>query len=168
MRYDGYVKKIQQDYVRSMLFGFEDSLVSTTGVIAGVSAGSQDSQVILLAAGVTIIVEALSMGAGQFLSERAVHQMDRQHSDNLLLGAGLMFGSYFLAGFIPLLPVMLFDFPTSIYVSVSSAFIGLFVLGYIKGKVVQTAPLRSGLEILLIGGAATVLGLLAGWLFRTT
>lgn len=78
------------------------------------------------------------MGAGQFLSERAVHQMDRQHSDNLLIGGGLMFGSY------------------------------LFALGYIKDKVVQSKPLRSGFEILLIGGAATLLGLLAGWIFQTT
>lgn len=151
-----------------MLFGFEDSLVSTTGVIAGVSAGSQDPHVILLAATVTILVEALSMGAGQFLSERAVHQMDTGHSDNLLLGAGLMFISYLLAGLVPLIPVILFAFPMSISVSVSSAFIGLFLLGYIKGKIVQTAPVRSGVEILLIGGAATVLGLVAGWLFRTT
>lgn len=162
------MKKIHQDYLRSILFGFEDSLVSTTGVIAGVSAGSHDPKVVLLAAVVTIIVEALSMGAGQFLSERAVHQMDRHHSDNLLVGGALMFGSYFLAGFIPLLPVILFAFPVSIFISVGSAFLGLFVLGYLKGKVVQAAPLRSGLEILLIGGAAALLGLMAGWLFRTT
>jgi VIT1/CCC1 family predicted Fe2+/Mn2+ transporter len=166
-RYAREVRRLNPDYIRSILFGFEDSLVSTTGVIAGVSAGSGDPKVILLAAGVTVIVEALSMGSGQFLSERAVHQMDRKHSDSLLIGAGLMFSSYFSAGFIPLLPVMLLPFPVSVYVSISSAFIGLFVLGYIKGKVVSTKPLRSGLEILLIGGAATVLGLLAGWFFHT-
>lgn len=162
------MKKIHQDYVRSILFGFEDSLVSTTGVIAGVSAGSHDPKVILLAAVVTIIVEALSMGAGQFLSERAVHEMDKRHSDNLLLGGFLMFTSYFVAGFIPLLPVFLFPFPVSIYISVGSALIGLFALGYIKGRVVETKPLRSGLEILLIGGAATFLGMLAGVFFRVS
>lgn len=162
------MKVRHQDYVRSVLFGFEDSLVSTTGVIVGVSAGSRDPKVILLAASVTIIVEALSMGAGQFLSERTVHQIDKQHLDNPIAGAVLMFVSYFLAGLIPLLPIIIISFPTSIYVGVTSALTGLFVLGYIKGKIVQVSPLRSGLEILTIGGAATVLGLLAGWLFRTT
>ena len=57
--------KIHQDYFRSILFGFEDSLVSTTGVIAGVAVGSRDAQTILLAAIVTMIVEALAMGAWQ-------------------------------------------------------------------------------------------------------
>lgn len=168
MRYDEHMKIPHQDYVRSLIFGFEDSLVSTTGVIAGVSAGSHDPNVILLAASVTIIVEALSMGAGQFLSERAVHQMDNGHSDSLMTGAGLMFASYFIAGLIPLTPILLFTFPTSIYISVGSAFIGLFILGYVKGKVVKSPPLRSGLEILFIGGTATILGMIAGWLFRTT
>jgi VIT1/CCC1 family predicted Fe2+/Mn2+ transporter len=160
--------KLQQDYVRSVLFGFEDSLVSTTGVIAGVSAGSHDPSIILLAASVTIIVEALSMGAGQFLSERTVHQLDLRHSDSLLLGGGLMMVSYFVAGFIPLIPVLLFPFPASIYTSIVSALISLFILGYIKGKVVRTNPWRSGLEIFVIGGAATALGMLAGLFFRTT
>lgn len=159
--------KLQQDYVRSVLFGIEDSLVSTTGVIAGVSAGSHDPSTILLAATVTIIVEALSMGAGQFLSERTVHQLDNHHSDNLLLGGGLMTFSYFVAGFIPIIPVLLFTFPISVYISIGCALIGLFILGYIKGKVVRSSAWRSGLEILLIGGAATILGALAGWLFRT-
>lgn len=160
------MKKIDQDYFRSILFGFEDSLVSTTGVIAGVAVGSQDAKSIVLAAVVTIIVEALSMGAGQFLSERAVHQMDKRHSDNLLVGSMLMFGSYFLAGLIPLFPVLLFAFPVSIYVSIALAFIALFALGYVKGRVVNAKPLRSGLEILVIGGVATTLGIVAGWFFR--
>lgn len=160
------MKNIHQDYFRSILFGFEDSLVSTTGVVAGVAVGSQDPKSILLAGVVTIIVEALSMGAGQFLSERAVHQMDKQHSDSLFVGSVLMFLSYFFAGFFPLLPVIVLSFPVSVYVSVAFAFLALFVLGYVKGRIVGSAPLRSGLEILAIGGTATVLGILAGLFFR--
>ena len=62
------MRRLSPDYLRSIIFGFEDSLVSTTGVIAGVSIGTQDSKVILLAGAVAIAVEALSMGAGQFPS----------------------------------------------------------------------------------------------------
>ena len=162
------MKKLHADYVRSIIFGFEDSLVSTTGVIAGVSTGIQDPKIILLAASVTIVVEALSMGAGQFLSERSVHQMEKTHTDNLVLGGGLMFGSYAIAGIIPLVPIVLFPFPTSIFASIALAFLSLFLLGFVKGKIVQVHPLRSGLEMLVIGGAATLLGVLAGYFFRTT
>lgn len=162
------MRALKPDYVRSLVFGFEDSLVSTTGVIAGVSAGSHDPSVVVLAAAVTIVVEALSMGAGQFLSERAVHQMDGRHKDNLLVGAGFMFGSYALAGLVPLLPVILFPFPSSIIVSLAAALVGLFILGVLKGRIVGAAPVRSGLEMLIIGGVATVLGALAGYFFRVT
>jgi VIT1/CCC1 family predicted Fe2+/Mn2+ transporter len=162
------MKRLHADYIRSIIFGFEDSLVSTTGVIAGVSTGTQDPKIILLAASVTIVVEALSMGAGQFLSERSVHQMEKTHTDNLVLGGSLMFGSYAVAGIIPLVPVMLFSFPTSVFVSIALAFLSLFALGYIKGKIVQVSPLRSGVEILAVGGVATLLGVLAGYFFRTT
>lgn len=160
--------KFNSNYLRSITFGFEDSLVSTTGVIAGVSTGTQDPKVILLAASVTIVVEALSMGAGQYLSERAVQQMERRQDSNLLIGGGLMFTSYAVAGLIPLLPVALLPFPNSVFVSIALAFAGLFLLGYVKGKIVHVKPMRSGLEILIIGGVATLLGVLAGYFFRTT
>ena len=160
--------KLHVDYLRSIIFGFEDSLVSTTGVIAGVSTGTQDPKIILLAASVTIIVEALSMGAGQFLSERAVQQMEQKYDSNLIIGGSLMFVSYAAAGLIPLLPVVLLPFPNSVFASICLAFLSLFALGYVKGKVVGVKPVRSGLEILLIGGVATLLGVLAGYFFRTT
>ena len=93
--------------------------------------------------------------------------MDDQHSDSLFAGALLMFGSYFVAGFIPILPVLFLPFPVSVYASVGCAFLGLFILGYMKGKVVRIPPIRSGLEMLFIGGIATILGVFVGTLFRT-
>jgi len=65
---------IHEDYLRSIIFGFQDSLVSTTGVIVGVAAGSNSKELVILAGIVAITVESLSMGAGQFMSEKTVHQ----------------------------------------------------------------------------------------------
>ncbi|MBI2049519.1 VIT1/CCC1 transporter family protein [Candidatus Roizmanbacteria bacterium] len=147
-------KNIHEDYLRSIVFGFQDSLVSTTGVIAGVS--------------VTITVESLSMGGGQYISEKSVHQMDKtgKHTDNLYFGALLMILSYFLGGLIPLLPVIALELPISITISIISALIGLFVLGFIKAKLVKVNPLRSAMEIFVLGGLATIIGLIVGRLFQ--
>ena len=60
--------KINQDYIRSLVFGFQDALVSTTGIVVGISVGVHNKQFIILSALVAISVEALSMGAGQYLS----------------------------------------------------------------------------------------------------
>ena len=46
---------------------------------------------ILLAAFVTVAVEAVSMGAGEFLSDTAVHELDKtQRKDNALISASVM------------------------------------------------------------------------------
>lgn len=161
-------KNIHEDYVRSIIFGFQDSLVSTTGVIAGVAAGTNDKHLVILAGLVAITVESLSMGAGQFMSEKSVHQMDKtgKHTDNLYIGALFMGLSYFLGGLVPVLPILMFKLPLSATISIFSALTGLFILGFIKAKLVKVNPLKSAFEILLLGGVATAIGLIVGKLFK--
>ena len=160
-------KEIHEDYLRSVVFGFQDALVSTTGVIAGVAAGTSNKELILLAGVVTIAVEALSMGAGQYLSEKSVHQMDKtgKHTDNLYIGAGLMFGSYFLGGLIPLTPIILFHLPFAATLSIGFSLIGLFIVGFIKAKLVKVHALHSAIEMTVLGGVATLIGVLVGKMF---
>lgn len=163
-------KKIHEDYLRSVIFGFQDALVSTTGAIAGVAAGSQDKNLVILTGVVVITVEALSMAIGQYQSEKSVHQMDTtgKHTDNLFVGAGLMGGSYFLGGLVPLMPIIFLDLPVSYYMSVVAAMIGLFVLGFLKAKLVKVNPWSSAIEILILGSIASLIGIMVGTFFRIT
>lgn len=159
--------RIHKEYIRSSVFGFQDALVSTTGVVIGVSAGTSNKEFIILAALVTIIVEAISMGAGQFLSQRTLHQLEEKvHKDDLVVGAGIMFLSYLIGGIIPVLPIFYFTYPSSIAVIVLASLLGLFVLGYVKGKIAQIHPVRSAIEMLLVGGVATIIGAIAGHLLK--
>lgn len=159
---------LHPDYIRSTIFGIEDALVSTTGVIAGVSFGGSEREFIVLAALVTVAVEALSMGAGQYLSEEAVHQMEgKNHTDNLIFGATFMFFGYLLAGMIPVIPLLIFPSEWALQSSLTFAFIGLFLLGYIKGKIVHAPALKSAVKILLVGGLATLIGAAVGVIFNT-
>lgn len=162
------MKIVHEDYLRSALFGLQDGLVSTTGVVVGISTGVENKAIIILAAFVAVTVEASSMAAGQYSSEKAVHQMDKtgKHTDNLILGAVIMFVSYLSAGMIPIVPTMLFDQPFAKFVSIIFAFMGLFIIGYIKGKIVQQKPLRSAIELFIIGGIATLIGLIVGQILK--
>ena len=76
-----------------------------------------------------------------------------------------MFVSYFLAGLVPLLPILLFPIDYSREVAIVAALTGLFILGYFKGKVVKMSPMRSAVEILLFGGLATAIGIVVGNIF---
>jgi len=159
---------INREYLRSVIFGIEDSLVSTTGLIAGISIGADSRRVVLLGGIVAIMVEAVSMGAGEYLSDDAVAELDKikRHKDKPMVSGFLMFCSYLMAGLVPLLPIIIITYPSSILVSVALALAGLFLLGFLKGKVLKTSPFKGGLKILIVGGVATAFGLLAGYLFK--
>lgn len=159
---------MHEDYLRSILFGLQDGLVSTTGVVVGITTGIQDKAIIILAALVALTVEASSMAAGQYSSEKAVHQMDKtgKHKDNLITGAILMFFSYLIAGMIPILPILLLDLKIAPVISITCAFLALFTLGFIKGKLVEHHALRSAVEMFIIGGIATALGLIVGYFLK--
>ncbi|MEX1995692.1 MAG: VIT1/CCC1 transporter family protein [Candidatus Saccharimonadales bacterium] len=162
--------KINKEYLRSVIFGIEDSLVSTTGLIAGLSIGAENKKIVLLGGIVAISVEAISMGAGEYLSDDAVAELDKlkRHKENPMTSGALMFTSYLSAGMIPLAPIILLSYPSSLWFSIILALMGLFFLGFLKGKLLKSSPLRGGLKILIVGGLATGLGVLVGSLFKIT
>lgn len=157
-----------KEYLRSIFFGIEDSLVSTTGLVAGIAVGSDKKEIVLLAGLVAITIEAVSMGVGEYLSDDALQDLAKlkRHYDNPLLSGFLMFASYLLAGFIPLAPVALLPFPLSLILGVILSLLGLFVLGFLKGKLLNTSAFSGGIKILVVGGIATLLGLVVGLVFR--
>lgn len=121
-----------------------------------------------MAAVVSVIIEAVSMGVGEYLSDEAIQEIDKvkRHREKPFISGGLLTMSYLIAGMVPIIPVVLFDFPLSLLVSVFFAFISLFLIGYIQGKIIYTKPYRSGFKILLVEGIATLLGLFVGIFFK--
>ena len=158
--------KLNRDYFRSAIFGFQDALVSTTGVVVGVATGSSNKATVILAGLVTIMVESLSMGAGLYLSEKSVHQLDGRHLDLPILDGLIMLVSYFIAGLVPILSIIIFPLNLAIPSAIISSIIGLFTLGWIKAKVINKNPLRSAIEVSLIGGLSVLLGLVVGSLLQ--
>ncbi|OGD84226.1 hypothetical protein A2165_03630 [Candidatus Curtissbacteria bacterium RBG_13_40_7] len=162
------MKLLKKEYLRSIIFGVEDSLVSTTGLVAGISVGSNNKDFVLLAGVVAVSIEAVSMGASEYLSDDAVEELEKikRYREKPLYSGFFMFASYFFAGLIPLLPFLLNSHPKSLVYSVTSALVGLWVLGFMKGKILHTPPFKGGLKILIIGGLASLLGLVIGFLFN--
>lgn len=158
----------KNQYVRTIIFAIEDSLVSTTGLIAGISVGTNNKSVVIVSGIVAIAVEAISMGASEYISDDSIEQATKQgrrHAQALADGL-LMLGSYFVAGLVPLLPVIFFAYPSSLYFSVLFALIGLVILGYVKSKVLHTNPIRGAVKVVIVGGLATILGVIVGLVFK--
>jgi vacuolar iron transporter family protein len=158
----------QREYIRTIIFGVEDSLVSTTGLIAGLGVGTNNKSVVIVGGVVAIAVEAISMGAGEYLSDDSIEQANKHAAGRgrALKDGFIMLVSYFFAGLIPLLPVIFFAYPTSLYFSVAFALCGLFILGYVKSKVLKTNPWRGAFKVAVVGGIATALGIIVGLVFK--
>ena len=79
------------------------------------------------------------------------------------LGDAFVVGlAYASAALIPLWPYFAWDVATALPVSLAATAVALFILGLAKGKVARLALLRSGLQVLLIGGASAGIGYLIG------
>lgn len=65
---------------REIVFGLEDSLVSTLGATAGVAVGSGDRYVVILAGLVLVVVEAISMAAGSYLSTKSAEEIGKERA----------------------------------------------------------------------------------------
>src|SRR3989344_2538547 len=87
-------------YVRSFIFGAEDSLVSTVGLLSGIAAAGVPQGTIFLTGMVLVFVEAFSMAAGSFLSERSAEEYVSRSGVPMryfVVGGVIMFLSYFIS-----------------------------------------------------------------------
>jgi len=156
-------------YVRNFIFGVEDSLVSTVGLLSGVAVAGVGRSDIIITGTVLIFVEAFSMGAGSFLSEYLSEEYADARRANLgraIVGAIIMFFSYFIAGFVPLLPYALMFVADPFSTSIAASLVTLFLLGAWGGHMSGLGSLSRGLRMFFIGGFAILLGVIVGNMFR--
>jgi len=69
---------IVASFIRDIVFGMEDGMVSTLGTITGIAVGSRDQGTVLLAGLVIVAVESISMGIGSYLSSSSEKKVDER------------------------------------------------------------------------------------------
>jgi VIT1/CCC1 family predicted Fe2+/Mn2+ transporter len=76
--------------------------------------------------------------------------------------AGVVAASFVAGALVPLAPYLVLDVDLAVPLSVLLTGVALFALGVAKGRVARLAPVRSGIEVLLVGGLAAGIGYLIG------
>ncbi len=154
--------------MRNFIFGAEDSLVSTVGLLSGVAIAGMDRKDIIVTGAVLIFVEAFSMAVGTYLTQRAT-EPDRQQTATRtrrdILGSIVMLTSYFGSGLIPLLPYIFAQPGRALPYSVAAGLAALFILGIVSAKILKTNIARNAVRMLLMGGCAIALGVFVGTWF---
>jgi VIT1/CCC1 family predicted Fe2+/Mn2+ transporter len=152
-------------YLRTIIFGIDDSLVSTVGFLAGISVAGVPRSTIALIGIVYAMVEAFSMATGDFLSEESAEEYMSKSSVNnrsSMISAILMFISSALTVSIPLVPYLIFSSGTALFVSSGASILGLFILGMLSAHFSHLPIIWRGARMALLGGAAILMGVAAG------
>lgn len=164
-----FSRKLYALYVQNFIFGVEDSLVSTIGLISGVAVTGAPRSTVVVTGIILIFVEAFSMGIGSLLSEHTAEEYMKKGSTPFgkAKSAGvIMFFSYFIAGFIPLSPYIFLQPMEAFWISIAFSLIALFILGVVSGKIFKINMIKKGFEMFLIGGMGVVVGVAVGFIVQ--
>ncbi len=150
-------------YIRNFVFGVEDSLVSTVGLLSGIAVGGVARSQIILTGIILLFVEAFSMAMGSLLSEQSAQEY-LSHKEVSMRPAAtdsiIMFISYFFAGLVTLVPYYLMESKNALPISISLSLGSLFLLGVVSAKLFGINILKNGIRTLAIGGFAILVGVL--------
>ncbi|MHB8481286.1 MAG: VIT1/CCC1 transporter family protein [Nitrospiria bacterium] len=65
----------QRGEIRELVFGVQDGLISSVGLVGGMQGATADSRMVLLAGLSAVVAGAVSMGAGSYLSSKAAKEV---------------------------------------------------------------------------------------------
>ncbi len=163
--YTNYMQK--KGFLRNFVFGAEDSLVSTVGLLSGISFAGLGSRTIILSGVILLMVEAISMAAGVYIAEDSEKELDSSEKENQLTDAVVMFFSYGIIGMVPLLPyISINDTNIAFIWSVAFSLFALFCIGLFKGFFVHGHPLKSAIKFTLIGAVVIAVAVFVGTLIK--
>ena len=167
--------EVAQHYIRDMVYGALDGIVTTFAVVAGVVGGALSLKAVLVVGAANLLADGLSMGVGNYLSikshESALVAQNRAEEEAHPIRHGLAtFGAFVIAGAVPLLPFLTPELAFGRFASSCAVTLAiLFGVGAARAMVTVDRWWWSGLEMLLLGVAVAAVAygsgaLVADWL----
>jgi VIT1/CCC1 family predicted Fe2+/Mn2+ transporter len=157
-------------YIRDMVYGANDGIITTFAVVSGVAGGSLSHLAILVVGAANLAADGVSMGAGNLLAIRAderaraadgLPELERYPWKHGL--ATLV--AFVVAGAIPLVPFVLPIAPEArVTTATAATFLTLFLLGAVRALVTADRWWRTGLETLALGALVAAAAYGAGML----
>ena len=161
-------KDVVRHYIRDLVYGASDGIVTTFAVVSGVAGGALSPTAVLIVGAANLAADGLSMGVGNFLSIRA-HERARAaenlpEEETYPSKHGLAtFAAFILAGSVPLLPYLArLDAGDAVAWSVALTLSTMFGLGAARGFATDETWWKAGLESLIMGSVVAAAAYGAG------
>ena len=152
------VVDIARHYLRDLIYGANDGIITTFAVVAGVAGGSLSSRSVLIVGIANLLADGLSMGVGNYLSIRShesarlAQQLPEEEAHPARHGAATM-AAFVIAGSLPLGPYVFgFGGADAFVAAMSLTMLALFGTGALRATVTADRWWSAGLEMLALGG----------------
>ncbi len=159
---------VARHYIRDLVYGANDGIITTFAVVAGVAGGALSHVAVLVIGAANLAADGAAMGVGNLLAIRANESalaadgLPEQETYPWKHGLATLV-AFVTAGVVPLVPYLLplvegARLPWSALLTMTS----LFGVGAARATVTREPWWKGGLEMLLLGGLVAVAAYGAG------
>lgn len=160
--------QVARHYIRELIYGANDGIITTFAVVAGVAGGGLSPRVILICGVANLLADGLSMASGNYLSIRShesvleAQGLPEEEASPVRHGAAT-FVAFVTAGAVPLLP---FAFPGVLTgqfaLSIALSFLVLFGIGAARTFIGTSRWWAGGAEMLGLGAVVSAVAFASG------
>ncbi len=155
--------------IRDIILGGQDGLVNVFGVVLAVAEATQSKYIIMISGLAAAFAESISMAAVAYTSGRAGEEYYRKTRNSIseefahpIRDAAIVGFAAIIGSFIPLIPFMLVPVQQAFWTTIGLSTLVLFGSGAIKAKYTGVSPLKSAIEMAVVGMTAAIAGYLIG------
>jgi VIT1/CCC1 family predicted Fe2+/Mn2+ transporter len=159
---------IARHYIRDLVYGANDGLITTFAVVSGVAGGALAPVAVLVVGAANLAADGVSMGVGNFMAiraderARAAENLPELEAHPWKHGVATLI-AFVVAGAVPLLPYVLpVGAVSRLAWSSGATFAGLFMIGAARSVVTRDVWWKGGLETLALGAAVALAAYGAG------
>jgi VIT1/CCC1 family predicted Fe2+/Mn2+ transporter len=165
---------IARHYIRELIYGANDGIITTFGVVPGEAGGGLSLRVVLIIGIANLLADGISMAAGNYLSIRSHESVLEaqglpEEEAFPVRHAGATFAAFVVAGAVPLLPYVVPSLPLERFAVSTALTLGaMFVIGALRALIANVRWWKAGAEMLGLGAVVAFLayasGALVAWL----
>ena len=155
-------------YIRDLVYGANDGIITTFAVVAGVAGGSLSHVAVLVVGAANLAADGVAMGVGNLIairaheSARAADDLPEEEAYPWKHGAATLV-AFVGAGAVPLVPYLLPIAEAHLLAwSAALTMASLFSVGAARAAVTRDRWWRTGLEVLALGGLVALAAYGAG------
>lgn len=157
--------------LRDSVFAANDGIITTFAIVAGSTGASLSASIVVILGLVNLLADGISMASGNYLGVKSELDYEEAEGDHTHDGDSpakhglITLVAFSLVGFLPLLPYI-FDIEPKFKLSAGIVGFLLFSIGSSRGRLTKKNWIKSGSEMLFVGGLAALVAYGVGFFAR--